>query len=139
MAAGVIDQNATMSHGGEEDQYSPEIQKLLAHGEKLVSTCHYEQGLKFYLRALEQLPDDADILEDVGTIYLELGDPEAAREVRRHCCFVPAARAAVARSSSLACHHAEMLRLSERCLILSESASPQVSGERSRLVHRCAT
>ena len=52
--------------------------RLIEKGAELVEQCHYETAAKFFVRALEQRPNDTSLLEALADVYLQLHNIEAA-------------------------------------------------------------
>lgn len=60
----------------------PSTESLLEKAQSLIIQCDYELAVRFIHRALEQDPKNAEAKEMLGISLLEMGDLEAAKEVR---------------------------------------------------------
>jgi tetratricopeptide (TPR) repeat protein len=57
------------------------VETLLAKAEDLLTKCQYELAGRFYERALEIEPTNLTALDGLGSLLLEIGELDAAREV----------------------------------------------------------
>ena len=71
---------AELASQPEQAYYPPEA--LLERAEELVGACSFPLARKFVERVLERRANDPRALELLATIELELGESDAAKEVR---------------------------------------------------------
>ncbi len=74
----------------EEPPSAPSTSALLEKAQALIVQCDYELAGRFALRILEREPGNAEAKEMLGVTQLELGELDAAKEVRpSHLSYLP--------------------------------------------------